>query len=370
MLRIAVGVAIGVGAFLLYWRVTGRAQLSSISLPPGFSISWYTREVPNARSLTLGPDGTVFVGTRSEGSVFAVVDVDRDGAADSVYTIATDLSLPNGVAFNGGDLYVAEMHRIIKFSAIEGRLSSPPNPTVIYEGLPDRVHHGSRFMGFGPEGSLYVAVGAPCNVCQSDDERIGSIIRMDSEGNNVEVFASGIRNSVGFDFEPNTGHLWFTDNGRDFLGDDSPPDELNRAVVPGINFGFPFCHGGDVADPEFGGDASCVDFEAPVARLDAHVASLGMRFYTGNRFPAKFHGAVFIAEHGSWNRTVPVGYRITTVKMDSAGNVSYQPFAEGWLKGRRAWGRPVDVLAMPDGSLLVSDDQQGVIYRVDYSGGN
>jgi glucose/arabinose dehydrogenase len=259
--------------------------LSAIQLPPGFKISVYADNVPGARSLALSPSGVLFVGTRQTGRVYAVVDKDHDLHADDVITIADGLDLPNGVALKDGDLYVAEVQRILRYPRIETLLNAPPKPKVIFDGFPKDRHHGWKFIRFGPDGRLYVPVGAPCNVCLKDQPIYGTITRMNRDGSQFEIFANGVRNSVGFDWHPQTGELWFTDNGRDWLGDDQPPDELNRANLKGLHFGFPFCHGGTLADPEYGSERVCSQFTPPAVRLDAHVAPLGMRFYTGRMFP-------------------------------------------------------------------------------------
>jgi len=347
--------------------VPGRLALSTLTLPPGFSISVYADNVPNARSMTLGPGGTLFVGTRTAGQVYAVVDANRDQKADKVITIASGLEMPNGVAVRNGSLFVAEVARIIRFDNIEASLDRPPAPIVVSEAFPRDRHHGWKFMAFGPDGWLYVPVGAPCNVCERPDARYASITRIKPDGSGLEVFASGVRNTVGFDWHPVTKELWFTDNGRDMMGDDVPPDELNSAPAGGLHFGFPYCHGGTIADPEFGAKRPCSDFTPPARTLGPHVASLGMRFYTGAMFPAAFRNQIFIAEHGSWNRSTPLGYRV--MKVTLAGNrvTGYEPFVQGWLQGRKPWGRPVDVLVMPDGALLVSDDLAGAIYRISYA---
>ena len=347
--------------------VPGRLALSTLTLPPGFSISVYADNVPNARSMTLGPGGTLFVGTRTAGQVYAVVDANRDQKADKVITIASGLEMPNGVAVRNGSLFVAEVARIIRFDNIEASLDRPPAPIVVSEAFPRDRHHGWKFMAFGPDGWLYVPVGAPCNVCERPDARYASITRIKPDGSGLEVFATGVRNTVGFDWHPVTKELWFTDNGRDMMGDDVPPDELNSAPAGGLHFGFPYCHGGTIADPEFGAKRPCSDFTPPARTLGPHVASLGMRFYTGAMFPAAFRNQIFIAEHGSWNRSTPLGYRV--MKVTLAGNrvTGYEPFVQGWLQGRKPWGRPVDVLVMPDGALLVSDDLAGAIYRISYA---
>ncbi|MBI5471046.1 MAG: sorbosone dehydrogenase family protein [Ignavibacteriae bacterium] len=340
--------------------------LEKIKLPEGFKISIYA-EVPNARSMTLSPKGIVFVGTRSEDKVFAVVDANKDGTAEKVHTVASDLNSPNGVAFKDGALYVAQNSRILRFDNIESNLTNPPKPVVVNDSYPTDKSHGWKFIAFGPDDKLYVPVGAPCNICERDDPVYASITRIDSDGKKREIFARGVRNTVGFAWHPTTKELWFTDNGRDMMGDDVPADELNVAPKKGLHFGFPYVHQGDILDPEYGQGKKASDFTLPAQKLGPHVAALGMRFYTGKMFPASYRNQIFIAEHGSWNRSTPIGYRVMLVKLDGNKVKSYTPFAEGWLEGRRAWGRPVDVLVMPDGALLVSDDDADVIYRITYS---
>jgi glucose/arabinose dehydrogenase len=337
--------------------------------PPGFRVDVYTRDVPNARAMALGPGGTLFVGTRDDGRVYAVVDADGDQRGDRVHVIARGLNMPAGVDVRDGALYVSAVDRVLRFDDIERRLDDPPAPVVVSDAFPDDEHHGWKFIRFGPDGRLYVPVGAPCNICRKDDERYASVMRMQPDGTGLEVYAHGVRNTVGFDWDPTTGALWFTDNGRDWLGDENPPDELNRAPDPGMHFGYPFCHAGTISDPDFGGQRACSELVPPMQVLGPHVAALGMRFYTGTQFPERYRNAIFIAEHGSWNRSKPIGYRVTVVELDENRRpTSYQPFIEGWLEGGDAWGRPVDVLVMPDGALLVSDDRAGWIYRVTYQG--
>jgi glucose/arabinose dehydrogenase len=341
----------------------GALRLGQIRLPAGFRIAVYAR-VPNAREMTLAPDGTLFVGTRDEGKVFAV----RRGSAETggdVAVIASGLSEPNGVAFRDGSLYVAEISRILRFDGILSRLDRPPEPAVVRDDFPRDGAHGWKFIAFGPDGFLYVPVGAPCNICEPKPV-YAAIHRMRPDGTGLELFASGVRNTVGFDWDPRTKELWFTDNGRDWLGDDRPPDELDHAPKPGMHFGYPYCHGRNIADPQYGKKRPCSDFTPPEMELGPHVASLGMRFYEGTMFPAEYRGQIFIAEHGSWNRSVPIGYRITLVRLRDGRAVRYEPFAEGWLQGGSAWGRPVDVLVAPDGALLVSDDKAGAIYRISF----
>lgn len=341
--------------------------LDRIKLPPGFRISLYAASAPGARSLALGSTGVVFVGTRREGKVYAVIDRNNDAVADRVLVVAAGLNSPNGVAFRKGSLYVAEINRILRFDGIEANLENPSPPVVVNDRFPKDSHHGWKYIAFGPDDRLYVPVGAPCNVCERADERYATIMRMLPNGGELEVFARGVRNTVGFDWHPKNRHLWFTDNGRDWLGDELPPDTLNRAPQKGLRFGFPYCHAGHLPDPEFGHKFSCAEFEPPMMALGPHVAALGMKFYTGEMFPSTYRGDIFIAEHGSWNRTTPIGYRITRIQMRNDRAVVYEVFAEGWLQGREAWGRPVDILVMPDGALLVSDDRAGAIYRITYN---
>ena len=341
-------------------------NLDKIKLPQGFTISIYA-EVNNARSLCLSPNGTLFVGNRNGNKVYAVVDENKDGIGDKVYVVAKGLDTPNGVAFKDGSLYIACISTILKIDSIESHLSNPPQLKVVYDQYPTDGHHGWKFIAFGPDGKLYVPVGAPCNICEQKNPVYASITRINSDGSGLEVFSNGIRNSVGFDWHPVTKELWFTENGRDNMGDDVPEDELNRAPQKGMHFGFPYCHQGNILDPEFGKGKNCSDYVAPVKTLGPHVAALGMRFYTGNMFPADYKNAIFIAKHGSWNRSIPIGYDVTVAKLNGNDIASYTTFAEGWLRpDHSVIGRPVDVQQMPDGALLVSDDYNGVIYRISY----
>lgn len=345
--------------------------IDRISLPDGFKIEVFVDSLENARSLCYSPNGTLFVGTRGEGKVYALRDTDGDFVADERYTLAEDLEMPNGVAFRDGDLYVAEVSRILKFTDIENKLDNPGAPEVVYDQFPTERHHGWKYIAFGPDGKLYVPVGAPCNICESEDEVFASITRMNPDGTNLEVVQHGVRNTVGFTWHPEDQQLWFTDNGRDMLGDDIPACELNHASSDGEHFGYPYCHQGDLPDEEFGEGKDCADYKAPVQNLGAHVAPLGVEFYTADMFPADYKMRVLIAEHGSWNRSKKSGYRITQVVLDENQNaVSYTPFAEGWLDEEEddAWGRPVDLEFLPDGSMLVSDDFANAIYRISYEG--
>jgi glucose/arabinose dehydrogenase len=345
----------------------GPPRLAALKLPPGFSIEVYASDVPNARSIALGGPGIAYVSTRRDKRVFAVVDRNRDHKADKVYTIASGLDVPNGIAYKDGNLYVAQITRLLRFDAIDTHLAKPPKPVVLNDDLPKFEHHGWRYIRFGPDGMLYMPVGAPCNICKREEPIFASIARMKPDGTGLEVFASGVRNSVGFDWHPVTHELWFTDNGRDELGNEIPPDELDRAPRAGMDFGFPHCHAGVIADPEFG-TVPCSEFEPPVQLLGPHVAALGMRFYTGKMFPPEYQNAVIIAEHGSWNRARKFGYRVMVVRLDGNKAVSYEPLVSGFLDEAtdQAWGRPVDVEILDDGSLLISDDYKGVLYRVTY----
>lgn len=344
--------------------------LESIQLPPGFAIDVYAEDVDNARSMCLSPSGTLFVGTRSKGNVYALRDTDGDMKADRQYILAKGLKLPNGVAFRDGDLYVAEVSRILKFENIEEKLENPGEPVVVYDQYPTDTHHGWKYIAFGPDGKLYVPVGAPCNICESENEVYNTITRMNPDGTGMEIVQRGIRNTVGFTWHPESGELWFTDNGRDWMGDDQPADELNHAPRDNMHFGYPYCHEGDLPDPEFGDQRSCSEFTPPVQKLGPHVAALGLEFYTPTQFPEKYRGQVLIAEHGSWNRKNKIGYRIMMVTLDGDQATGYEPFAEGWLneKNGDVWGRPVDLEFLPDGSMLVSDDYADVIYRIRYEG--
>jgi glucose/arabinose dehydrogenase len=337
-------------------------------LPEGFRIELFA-QVDNARQLALGAKGTVFVGSRNAGKVHALVDEDGDYRADKTYLVADGLTMPSGVTFKNGHLYVAAVDQVLRFDNIESRLSDPPKPVVITNTLPDDEHHGWKYIAFGPDGYLYVPVGVPCNICLSPDDRHGTILKMNAESGEHSIYAAGVRNSVGFDWNPVSGELWFTDNGRDWMGDDLPPDELNHASKHGQNFGFPYLHGANTLDPEYGELAEIDEYTKPALELGAHVAPLGMAFYRGKQFPTVFHNSILIAEHGSWNRSKKSGYRVITVKLDGSKVESVKPFITGWLNDRdqTSWGRPVDIINLTDGSILVSDDYANAIYRITYS---
>ncbi|MDB5971853.1 MAG: sorbosone dehydrogenase family protein [Hydrocarboniphaga sp.] len=365
-------------SMLLSLSGSPRAEIQAppvLKLPPGFKIEIWVDGVANARAMALGEHGTLFVGSRGAGKVYALRDTNADGRPDKITVLAEGLNMPSGIAFRDGDLYVAEVQRIWKLPAIEQHLDAPPRPVAVRSDLPDKTHHGWRFIAFGPDGKLYVAIGAPCNVCELEsfsrdgkNLQFGSITRMDADGRNWEIVARGVRNSVGFDWDPATQKLWFTENGRDMLGDDMPSCELNVLAKPGEDFGFPYCHAGTIADPEYGRPGGCSSAKPPAALLGPHVAPLGMAFYTGSQFPAEYRGNVFVAEHGSWNRTKKNGYRVQRLRVVDGKVVGQQPFVEGWLQDEKVSGRPADVLQMPDGSLLISDDEAGRIWRVSYVG--
>lgn len=343
-------------------------QLSKLKLPEGFSISFFATDVNNARSLALGDNGTVFVGNRKGKNVYALVDADGDGVAEKKYTVANDMNAPNGVAFHDGALYIAEIDKVYRIDNIESTLENPAKPVLINDSFPSEEHHGWKYIAFGPDGKLYVPVGAPCNICNDSekDKRFASITRMNADGSGLEVYAHGIRNSVGFAWHPQTKELWFTDNGRDELGDNMPADELNIASQKDEHFGYPYCHAGVIPDPEFGKGKNCGDYKAPASTLTPHGAALGMKFNTGSMFPEQYKNQIFIAEHGSWNRSKPIGYRIMVATIDGNAVTGYKPFIEGWLTNGEAWGRPVDVLFLKDGSMLISDDHANAVYRVTY----
>ncbi|WP_408901897.1 PQQ-dependent sugar dehydrogenase [Novacetimonas pomaceti] len=351
------------------WSVSSHAapQLQDLHMPAGFHIATYATHVPGAREIALGEKGTVFLGSMGAGKVYALTG---DGDAThprQVRVIAHGLNLPVGVAFFHGDLYVSDTRRIVVLRGIEDRLDHPPAPETVADNLPYRAgDHSWKFIAFGPDGKLYVPIGSPCNVCEVGHD-LGKLMRMNPDGTDREDIAYGIRNSVGFTWQPHTGTLWFTDNGRDMLGDDVPDDELNRLDKVGQSFGFPYCHQGNIADPTYGHLHPCSEFTPPVLGLGAHVAALGLRFYEGTMFPAPYRGSLLIAEHGSWNRSRLSGYRVVTVPFGADGTVGpATPLVDGFEQNQVPWGRPADVQPLPDGSVLISDDQAGAVYRLTY----
>lgn len=345
--------------------------LEKLNLPAGFKISVFA-EVVNPRQLARSPGGVIYAGSRRAGNLYALVDADNDYKAEKVITLDTNLQYPSGIAYKDGNLYVGAINEILVYRNIDNQLDQPPEPELVYDQLPTEQHHGWKYLGFGPDDQLYFNVGAPCNICLEDNPWFASIMRMDLSKSPLkpEVFAHGVRNTVGFTWDPASGDLWFTDNGRDWMGDDLPPCELNHAPKAGMHFGYPFVHGRAISDPEFGEGHSPSDYEPPALELGAHVAPLGLIFYKGDMLPSSFDGAILMAEHGSWNRTPEaghVGYRITTAIPDENGKLQYETLIDGWLDGNTAWGRPADLLTLPDGSLLIADDLGNVVYRLTYS---
>ena len=342
-----------------------KLPISKIKVPPGFKVEIYAAEVFDARGLRQGDKGTVFVSSLfGAGKIYALVD--KNGKRE-VKVIAEKLMLPNGIEFHKGSLYVATPKAITRYDGIEDKLDNPPAPVTIYDQLPGDVPHGWKFIKIGPDGKLYVPVGAPCNICEPDPATYAQIRRINLAGSGTEIVARGVRNTVGFDFHPKTGQLYFTDNQRDWLSEDMPNDELNRLTQAGQHFGYPYCHQGDFADPQFGWGKACDDFVKPILLLGPHSAPLGMRFYTGKMFPEKYQGAIFIARHGPWNRTKKYAADVVAVFLKPDGTVkSMEPFLTGLVENNSYLGRPVDVLVLKDGSLLVSDDHAGAVYRVSY----
>jgi glucose/arabinose dehydrogenase len=337
--------------------------VDKIKVPAGFKVELWAAGISNARAMTWGDRGTLFVSSRVAGNVYAITD---KGGSREVKTIAKGLNLPNGVAFKNGTLYIAEVSRISKMEGIEDKLDSPPEMVTVYDTLPKDVPHGWKYLAFGPDGKLYFNIGAPCNICLPPDTH-ANISRINPDGTGFEYWAHGVRNSVGFDWHPVTRQLYFTTHGRDWLGDESPSDRFDVAPTKGLNFGYPFCHQGDTLDPEFGKGRTCNDYVKPLLKTGPHVAGNGVMFYTGSMFPAEYKNRAFLAQRGSWNRSKKLGYRVMTVTLENGKVGKYEPFAEGWLQGDQIWGRPVYTQMMKDGSLLISDDYAGAIYRVSYT---
>ena len=365
-------------AALITLATSAQADLNSdlkrVQLPPGFDISLYAEGMTNPRQMVIGDKGTLFVGSRISKNVYAIVDSDGDFKGDQLYTIMNENTvfsdgtkpvMPSELAFKDGSLYVAAVSHILRFDDFESKLDSPGVPTIVTSAFPTAKHHGWKSIEFGPDGKLYVPVGAPCNTCPEKDN-IMLISRMDPDGSNIEVVARGVRNTVGFDWHPKTGDLWFTDNGVDGLGDDMPADELNRVSYVGEHFGFPYVHQGDPPDQRYGRDKSVNDYTAPAQKLVSHAGALGLLFYTGKMFPEEYKDLIFIAEHGSWNSSKKHGYRIMTVREVDGKGVEYKPFASGFMENEQAWGRPCDIILMDDGSMLMSDTETGAVYRITY----
>ncbi len=343
-----------------------KLPIAKMKVPPGFKVEVYAANVLDARGLRQGDKGTVFVSTNFvAGKLYALVD---KGGKREVKTVLEKLELANGIEFHKGSLYLATPKAITRYDDIENKLDAPGDPAKVYDALPGDVPHGWKFIKIGPDGKLYVPVGAPCNICDPPSDKYAHIRRINLDGSGMEIVARGVRNTVGFDFHPKTGELWFTDNQRDWLSEDLPQDELNRLTKPGQqHFGYPYCHQGDFADPDLGWGKSCEDFVKPAMLLGAHSAPLGMRFYTGKMFPARYQGTIFIARHGPWNRTKKYAADVVVAHLDKDGKVTkVEPFLTGLVENNAYLGRPVDVLVLKDGSLLVSDDHNGAVYRVSY----
>ncbi|MBP5989654.1 MAG: PQQ-dependent sugar dehydrogenase [Piscinibacter sp.] len=343
-----------------------KLPIAKMKLPPGFKAEVWASDVLDARGLRQGDKGTVFVSSLFvAGKIYAVVD---KGGKREVKTLAEKLFLPNGIEFHKGSLYVATPKDITRYDDIENRLDAPPAPVMVYDKLPGEVPHGWKFIKVGPDGKLYVPIGAPCNICEPGSG-FAKITRMNLDGSGVEDVALGVRNTVGFDFDPKNGELWYTNNGRDWLSEDLPNDSLNHVTKKGQHFGFPYCHQGNFADPEFGWGKDCKQFVQPALLTGAHAGTLGMRFYTGRQFPKKYQGAIFIARHGPWNRTQKYAADVVVAWLDGKGGIArMEPFLTGLVENNEYLGRPVDVLVLKDGSLLVSDDHNGAIYRISYAG--
>jgi len=340
-----------------------KLPVGKLKLAAGFNIEVYAAGMTNAREMALGDKGTVFVGSRQVDKVYAIVN--KDGKR-TVKVLASGLYRPNGVAFHNGTLYIAELSKISKIDNVEDHLDDPPKPTVIYDNLPKDEAHGWKFIAIGPDNKLYVPVGQPGNNVLHDEAH-GQIRRINLDGSGAEVVALGVRNTVGFDWNPETKQMYFTDNGRDWLSEDVPEDELNRVTKVGEDFGAPYCYQGNIPDPEFGWGHSCSEFTPPVGLMGPHSASLGLRFYTGSMFPKAYKNTIIVARHGSWNRSKKFGGDVVVVKLDKDGKVkSTEPLITGFLDNNSYIGRPVDVLQLKDGSMLLSDDWNGAVYRITY----
>ena len=357
-------------SFFTLWSVSiGHpifAQTEHLKVPEGFRISVFADGVYDARQITIGKNGTVFVGSRGSGKVWALQDTNNDKKADKRFIVAENLTSPSGVAYHNGDLYIAAINHVYKLTDIENNLSPPPKPELVFSNLPSERHHGWKNIGFSPSGELYVPVGAPCNVCEKEDPRFASILKVVPGTDDYTIVAHGVRNSVGFDWHPKTQELWFSDNGRDRMGDDVPPCEINRLTEPGQHFGFPYIHAGAIADPKYFDGHVFSDYQTPALSLEAHVAPLGVHFYRGEQFPSDYQHQLFVAEHGSWDRSTKSGYRVMLARLNNNQITSYSPVVTGFLKKQRTMGRPVAFAETQDGSLLISDDYADQIYLLEY----
>jgi glucose/arabinose dehydrogenase len=341
-----------------------KLPVAKIKVPPGFKVEVWASGVLDARGLRQGDKGTVFVSSLFvAGKIYAVTD---KGGKREVKTIAEKLFLPNGIEFYKGALYVATPKDITRYDDIEAHLDNPPKPVMVYDKLPGDVPHGWKFIKIGPDGKLYVTISAPCNICEPDRDKYTRIIRMNLDGTGVETVVKGMRNSVGFDWDPRTKDLWFGDNQRDWLAEDMPLDEVNHVTKLGQDFGYPYCHSGMMVDPQYGWGKDCKNYVKPALLIGPHSAPLGMRFYTGKMFPAKYQNAIFLTRHGPWNKTEKYAADVVAIFIDAKGNARMEPFLTGLVEKNEYLGRPVDVMVMKDGSMLVSDDHNGAIYRVSY----
>ena len=353
-------------SFFLNLNLTAQ-EIDNIRLPEGFEIKVFAKNITDPRSIIVNKDGVVFVSSPSSGKVFALIDADKDGLADKQYPIASNLKLPHGLAFFNDALYVAEIDRITRFETSNKQWTGKLKKSQIITGLPKDRHHGYKVIGVGPDRKIYLGIGVPCNVCILNRDKFGVIKRLNLDGSGLETYAYGIRNTVGFDWHPVTGELWFNDHGRDWLGDDLPSDELNHAPVAKLDFGFPYCHQGDIPDPELADKRSCREFVPPKFKHGAHVAPNGLHFYTGRSFPDIYRNSIFIAQHGSWNRSIKSGYKITVIKSKADGELFSEVFAEGWEKNGTVKGRPVDIAVNNTGDLLITDDYAGMVYIIRYT---
>ena len=347
-------------------KAPGEIPISKIKVPQGFKVELWAHGIANARVMTWGDKGTLFVSSRVAGNVYAVTD---QGGQRTVKVIAKGLNLPNGIAFKDGTLYIAEIHRITKIDGVEGKLGSADltgEMKVVYDTLPKDAPHGWKYLAFGPDGKLYFNIGAPCNICIPPDTH-ANISRINPDGSGFEYFALGVRNSVGFDWHPATKELYFATHARDWMGEDVPNDRLDVAPKKGLHFGFPYCHQGDIPDPQFHSGRSCSEFAPPLLKTGPHVGGNGVMFYTGSQFPAEFKNRMFLAQRGAWNRTQKTGYKVMMVTLRTGDVPRYETFAEGWLENNQPWGRPNYTVHMKDGSILLSDDYAGAIYRISYT---
>jgi glucose/arabinose dehydrogenase len=351
-------------------RAAPATDQARLRVPPGFAIEIFAEGLLRPRLLALDPRGTVLVSVSRSGRVLALPDDDGDGRADRTVLVAADLDLPHGLAVHRSALYVAETGRVVRLPYDPATRRATGPPVVVVPDLPPRGGHWTRTLAVGPDGRLYVAVGSSCNACEERDGRRAAITRYEADGSGETRLATGLRNAVGLAFRPATGELWATVNGRDWLGDDRPAEYVTRVEAGGF-YGWPYCHwdidGRLFPDPDLGSAERCQHVTRPSLLYQPHAAPLGMAFYTGAAFPPDYRGDLFVALHGSWNRTVPTGYKVVRVRLDGAAP-RVEDFATGWLDGDRAWGRPVDVAVGADGSLFVSDDIQGVVYRISYTG--